>query len=36
MKFIKKLFCRHKHMTHLRTDLVKQDDSAWKMVHQWR
>lgn len=33
IRFIKRLFCKHNRLVHLRTDLVKQNDGSWKTCH---
>ena len=35
-RMIKRLFCKHKHTVHLRTELVKQSDGSWVTRHVWK
>ena len=36
MKMIKRLFCKHKHLDYVRSDLVRQKDDSWITHHVWK
>lgn len=36
MRFFRRLFCKHKHITHDCTYLEQQKDGSWKTKHIWR
>lgn len=32
----KRFFCKHKHVVHLKADLVRQPDGSWIVKHVWK
>lgn len=36
IKMIKRLFCKHKHLDYVRSDLVRLDDGSWITHHVWK
>lgn len=36
MKMLKRLFCKHKHLEYVKTDLEKKNNGHWKTKHNWR
>lgn len=35
-KLLKRLFCKHKHIEYVKTDLKKLHGNHWKIEHEWR
>lgn len=35
-RVIKRFFCKHKHVVHLKADLARQSDGSWIVKHVWK